>query len=44
MKSPLLAKIKKMLGHEISRAGKSKSPETISKFKSILWEPVTKPE
>jgi hypothetical protein len=43
-KSPLLAKRKKTLGHVISHAGMSKSPETVSKFKSILREPVTKPE
>jgi hypothetical protein len=44
MKSPLLAKTKKMLGHVISRAGMSKSLETVLKFNSILREPVTKPE
>jgi len=44
MKSPLLAKTKKTLGHVVSRARMSKSPETVSKFKSILQEHVTRPE
>ena len=43
-KSSLLAKMKKTLGHVISRAGMSKSLETVSKFKSILRLTVTKPE
>ena len=41
-KSSLLAKMKKTLGHVISRAGMSKSLETVSKFKSILRLTVTK--
>jgi len=43
-KSLLLVKRKKTLGHVISWAGMLKSPEIISKFKSILREAVTKPE
>jgi hypothetical protein len=43
-KSPLLAKVPKTLGHSVSRAGMTKSPEMVSKFKSILRQKVTKPE
>jgi hypothetical protein len=43
-KSPLLAKVRKTLGHVVSRAGMTKSPETVSKFKSILRQQVVKPE
>jgi hypothetical protein len=43
-KSPLLSKYKKILGHVVSRHGISKSPELVSKLKSIFSTPVTKPE
>jgi hypothetical protein len=43
-KSPLLAKVRKTLGHIVSRAGMTKSPEMVSKFKSILRQKVAKPE
>jgi hypothetical protein len=43
-KLPLLLKYKKILGHVISSRGISKSPELVSKFKSILSTPITKPE
>jgi hypothetical protein len=43
-KSPLLSRKKKTLGHVLSRRGMSKSPELVSKFKSLLRAPITKPE
>jgi len=43
-KSPLLSRQKKTLGHVLSRHGVSKSPELVSKFKSLLRAPIEKPE
>jgi hypothetical protein len=43
-KSPLLAKKKKTLGHVVSRYGISKSPELVSKFKSLLRRPIMGPK
>jgi hypothetical protein len=43
-KSPLLAKRKITLGHVVSRYGISKSPELVSKFKSLLRRPIMGPK
>jgi hypothetical protein len=43
-RSLLLSRKKKTLGHVLSRRGMSKSPELVSKVKSLLRAPITKPE